>query len=256
MLVTLCAWPPLSAAQWVILSRFLHSFHSLPVCLAWLALSALLFLHFYVAGRRVCTVYRSFMSFHLMFICSTLHILLRFIHLKFFTSLCFALCLLRWHLQVHTFLQCIFWNEAMRCVREKNQQRASVIASIVQTMYFICLCVSFVPSIGTSAHTLCLHHQHCWTKPTTNKSASEKLHDEQKMGALPRESISERGRLGMTLLATVLCWLFICVLIFFKRNSLCMYVQLYSARPLGSLYLPFSIYRMHLCVYCVPYHKR
>lgn len=53
MLVTLCAWPPLSAAQWVILSRFLYSFHSLPVCLAWLALSALLFLHFYVAGRRV-----------------------------------------------------------------------------------------------------------------------------------------------------------------------------------------------------------
>lgn len=141
------------------------------------------------------------------------------------------------------------WSNAM-CER-KNQQRASVIASIVQTMYFICLCVSFVPSIGTSAHTLCLHHKHCWTKPTTNKSASEKLYDEQKMGALPRESISERGRLGMTLLATVLCWLFICVLIFFKRNSLCMYVQCTASRVSLPSFLHLSDASL-----CVPYHKK
>lgn len=171
-----------------------------------------------------------------MFICSTLHILLRFYSFDFFSALlcfcfCFGPCLLLWDddgiCKFTHKMQCILWNEATRCERESektNWERVWLQASCKQcTLFaFVCACVSFGPSICTSAHTLCLHHQHCWTKPTTNKRPSENLDDEQKMGTVLKEKEIETR---MTLLATVLLTLYLCVnsvFFFSRRNSLCM----------------------------------
>lgn len=120
-----------------------------------------------------------------------------FIWYFFLSRLCSrSLVMERWYLQVYT---CIFFsqNEAKRWgrEREKSQLWANVIASIVQTMYFICFCVQQHWACPLALqHTLCLHHQHCWTmfslhtmqqkkneqRSTTNKKTSEKLDDEQK----------------------------------------------------------------------------
>lgn len=199
-----------------------------------------------------------------MFICSTLHILLRFIHSEFFALPLSLAMRRRWHLQVHTYSQCIFRNEAMRWEREKtNGERVCDCKHRANNVLYLLGCVCRLCRPLALHHTLyvCIINT---VEPSRRQTKGyRKSLTKSKKWEHCREKHTERP--GMTLLATVLCWLFIwCVNFFFQKKfpsqMLSTIHRMVHGLSISGLffYLPSFLSRLFVLSMCIFYgtHKR